>query len=526
MPRVQITYDFEAGGAIESRELPFVIGVLGEFSGNQPRPPLRDRAFINIDFDNFDHVMDGLSPHARFSIPSSPAGEQELDLVFRGMVDFEPESLINRIDALRQLGQSTDGDAQAALARYLDNILHAPEFQAVESAWRGLWYLVSGTETSAQLQIKLFDVSKRELLRDLQKSAQFDQSGLFKAVYENPYAHTGEAPFGLLIGNFSFGTAAEDVELLERLAAVASCALAPFVAAAGPEMFGLDDFKGLAQVRDWAKLFDSAESARWRGFRECEDARYVALTLPRILLRSPYGVRPGTPDEFKYEEDTGDDRYLLWGNAAFAFGACVANAFTRYGWCGAIRGFEGGGLVEGLPTWVADNEETNNGRFSVEVLINDRREKEMTDAGFLPVLQVLHSDFAVFFTAISCAKPRRFDNDLAYANSRMSCQLQYILTASRFMHYLKVMARDQIGSYVMRSDLEQMFNRWISQYICLDDQASPAIRARLPLREARVDVLEQAGQPGTYRIVLFVRPYFQLDELSISLRLVGSIGSR
>jgi type VI secretion system protein ImpC len=296
------------------------------------------------------------------------------------------------------------------------------------------------------------------------------------------------------------------------------------VAAAGPQMFGCKDFNYLAQTRDVTRVFDSTEYVKWKNFRESEDARYVALTLPRILLRSPYGIRPGTPVEFKYEEDTRGGQYLLWGNAAFAFGTCVANAFTRYGWCGAIRGLEGGGLVEGLPTWVVKDQDSEN-RRSVEVTINDRREKELSDAGFLPLVQAFHFDFPVFLSATSCARPRRYESDAANANSRLSCQLQYVLTASRFMHFLKVMARDHISSYVTRSDLERMFNLWIARYVCLDDQASPSIRAKLPLREARVDVEEDAGRPGKYRILMFVRPYFQLDELSVSLRLVGSIGS-
>jgi type VI secretion system protein ImpC len=529
-PRVHITYDVEVGGAIESRELPLVIGVLGEFSGDKQRPKLRHPKFKEVNFDNFNAVMSELCPRARFSISSSRTGELELDLVFRDIGDFEPESLISRIDALAGLRQLADADAHAALARCLDRILHAPEFQVIESAWRGLWYLVSRTETSQQLKIKLLDVSKRELQSDLQKSA-VDQSGLFKAVYEETFGVFGGAPFGLLIGNFTFDLGDSDLDLLDRLATIASRAHAPFVAAAGPGMFGVGDFQALTEFDDVTKVFDSAEYAKWRCFRESENAKYLALTLPRILLRSPYGARPSIYDDFKYQEDIDGGRHLLWGNASFVFGACVANAFTRYGWCGAIRGLEGGGLVEGLPTWIeglptwiAGKGESGSRRSCIELTISDRREKEISDTGFLPLVQIQgHADCAVFFTTTSCAKPRLYDSDVANANSRLSCQLQYILTASRFMHYLKVIVRDHIGSYVTRSELELMLNRWISRYICLDDQASPTIRTKLPLREARVEVLQDASQPGRYRVVMFLRPHFQLDELSVSLRLVGSV---
>ncbi|MBZ5658166.1 MAG: type VI secretion system contractile sheath large subunit [Acidobacteriia bacterium] len=454
---------------------------------------------------------------------SSSGGELEVDLTFSAIEDFEPDRLIDRIELLSEIAKRTDSDGPGSLNRHLDRILHAPEFQAVEAAWRGLWYLVSQTETSSQLQIKVLDASKSELLRDLQRAPEVDQSWFFKRVYEEPYGQFCAAPFALLIGDFAFSTNAEDIELLEKLGQIASLCHAPFVAGAAPGVLGLDDFRRLPQVRDVARVFDSTEYAKWRRFRQSEDARYVALTLPRILLRSPYGIRPGVAGEFQYAEDTRGDLHLLWGNAAFAFGACVANAFARYGWCAAIRGMEGGGLVEGLPTWIRHHEAEGDIRLSVEVALHDRREKELSDLGFIPLVQFKGTDSAVFYSVQSCCQPRQYAAEAANANSRLSCQLPYLLTSSRFMHYVKAMARDKMGSYATRGDWERYLNNWISRYVLVDDQASPAIRATRPLREARIDVSEDQGKPGRYRIVAYLRPHFQLDELSVSLRVVGYI---
>ena len=520
-PRVQIAYDVETGGAIELHELPLVIGVLGSFCGSsENRPRLNDRAFQRVDFDNFNAVMAELDPRARFKIPSVPSGRDlEVDLAFRAIEDFEPNRLIDHIELLGQLAESGPGSVNP----HLDRILHAPEFQAVEAAWRGLWYLVSQTETGSQLEIKVLDISKSELLHDLQHATEVDQSWLFKKVYEEPFGSFGAPPFALLVGDFAFSSALEDIRLLQKLGQIASLCHAPFVGGAAPGMLGLYDFQSLPHARDAARVFNSSEYATWRAFRESEEARYVALTLPRILLRSPYGTRPGVSGEFQYAEDTRGDCHLLWGNAALALGACVANAFARYGWCAAIRGAEGGGLVEGLPTWIRHQEDEGDVRLSVEVPLHDRREKELSDLGFIPLVQVKGTDLAVFFSVQSCCQPRRYEAESANANSRLSCQLPYLLTTSRFMHYLKAMARDCIGSYMSRSDWERMFNRWISRYVMLDDQASPSVRATRPLREARIDVSDDPGKPGRYRIVAYLRPHFQLDELSVSLRVIGYI---
>lgn len=521
-PRVQIAYDVEVGDAIESRELPFVVGILGHYSGAAGRPAFMGRTFQKIEFDNFDAVMAELKPRASFKV--SVAGvEVGIDLTFRSISEFEPESVIARLPALDSPGKPEEPGAPWTLARHLDRILHAPEFQALEAAWRGLWYFLSRTETSSQLIVRLLDVTKRELLRDLQRAPEFDQSRFFKTVYEEPYGETGSAPFGLLVGNFDFGPSPEDVELLERLGQIAGECHAPFIAAAAPDMFGIDSFRHLSVPGDLFRIFDTTSHARWKSFRQSENARYVGLALPRILLRSPYGGRPGAPGDYRHAEEIRSPENLLWGNPAFAFAACIANSFSRYGWCGAIRGIEGGGLVEGLPTWVPEADPEGEFRSGVEAMLTDRREKELSDFGFLPLVQGRHADWAVFFSACSCCVPRRFDNDAANAASRLMCQFGYVLTAARFMHYFKVMARDRIGSCQTRGELEHFLNRWVAAYVNPDDQSSPVISAKRPLREARVDVSEDPGKPGAYRVVAFLRPYFQLDDLSVSLRVVGRI---
>jgi len=400
--------------------------------------------------------------------------------------------------------------------------LHAPEFRRLEAAWRGLWYLLCQTETSSQLKIKVIDVSKKELLRDFQRASEFDQSSLFKKLYEEPYGGLGQDPFGLLIGDFEFTMHPEDVELLEKISQVAAACHAPFVAEAGPEMLGIDNFAGLEQIRDIARIYDSTQFFRWKAFRESDDSRYVALTLPHILVRSPYGLRPTTPGEFQYEEDT---RYLLWGNSAYALGVCIAEAFSGYGWCAAIRGVEGGGCVSGLPMWARDFESEGRVKSGVEILLSDRLEKELADLGFVPLVHCRGTDYAVFFSTQSCQKPRTYDSYSANVNSRLTCQLAYILTASRFAQYLKLIVRDRIGSFWSRADCERFLNSWISSYVLSDDAASQAVKANHPLREARIDVSEHPGKPGVYQAVAFLRPHFQLDELSVSLRVVVELPS-
>ena len=524
-PRVHLSYEVEVGDAVERKEVPFVIGVMSDLSGSYRESPpsrLRERKFQEIDLDNFNAILAVIQPRVKFSVASSLSSDQlEIDLQFQHIDDFEPQNILRRVEPLRELSESTpSAESQHLVWRHLDRILHAPEFRRLEAVWRGLWYLLCQIETSSRLKIKVIDVSKKELLRDLQRAPEFDQSSLFKKLCEEPYGGFGQDPFGLLIGDYEFTMGPEDVELLEKISQIAAACHAPFVAEAGPEMFGIDNFVRLEQIRDIARIYDSAQFFKWKAFRESEDSRYVALTLPHILVRSPYGLRPTTPGEFQYEEDT---RYLLWGNSAYALGVCIAEAFSKYGWCAAIQGVEGGGCVRGLPVWAQDFENGGRIKSGVEILLSDRLEKELADLGFVPLVHCKGTDYAVFFSTQSCQKPRTYDSYSANVNSRLTCQLAYVLTTSRFAQYLKVIVRDRIGSFWSRAECERFLNSWISSYVLSDDAASQAVKANYPLREARIDVSEHPGKPGVYRAVAFLRPHFQLDELSVSLRVVAEL---
>jgi type VI secretion system protein ImpC len=412
------------------------------------------------------------------------------------------------------------------LSLQLNEILHHPEFQKLEGSWRGLKHLMDHSETGVGLKIRVLNVNKKELLRDIEKAPEFDQSALFKKVYEEEYGVFGGAPFGALIGNYEFGKHPEDMALLEGISHVAAQAHAPFISAAAPDLFNLDSFTTLDAPRDLAKIFDSTEYAKWKSFRQSEDSRYVAMCLPRTLGRLPYGKETKPIDEFSYEEhvDGTDHSKYLWMNAAYSLGTCMTNSFSQFGMCVAMRGVEGGGLIEGLPT---HNFYTDEGDLALkcptEVPITDRREKELADLGFVPLVHCKGTDYAAFFSVQSCQKPKVYDLDSANANARLSAQLPYIMACSRFAHYLKAMMRDKIGSFMSREDAESFLNRWIINYVTPDDTASPAAKAQRPLRDARIDVMEVPGKPGCYRAVAFLRPHFQLDELTVSLRLVAEL---
>jgi type VI secretion system protein ImpC len=408
----------------------------------------------------------------------------------------------------------------------LNQVMHAPEFQKLEGSWRGLRYLMDNSETGTMLKIRVLNASKKDLLRDLQKAPEFDQSALFKKVYEDEYGVFGGEPFGALIGDYEFGKHPEDIELLEKVSNVAAAAHAPFLTAADASLLNLDSFTSLGQPRDLAKIYDSTEFAKWKSFRQSEDSRYVGLCVPHILMRLPYGRDTKPVDGFNYEEgvDGTDHSKYLWGNAAYALGARLTTAFAMHGWCAAIRGVEGGGLVEGLP---AHNFRTDEGDIALkcptEIAITDRREKELADLGFVPLVHCKNTDYAAFFSIQSAQKPKLYDKEAANANARLSAQLPYILAVSRFAHYLKAMMRDKIGSFMSRAECERFLNDWIMNYVTSDDMAGPTIKAKRPLRDARVEVAEVPGKPGAYRAVAFLRPHFQLDEIAVSLRLVAEL---
>ena len=417
-------------------------------------------------------------------------------------------------------------DIDRLLSAQLNVIMHTPEFQKLEGSWRGLHYLVQQSETGTMMKIRVLNVSKDDLRKDLEKAVEFDQSALFKKVYEEEYGTFGGAPYGVLLADYEFGRHPQDLSLLEKVSNVAAAAHAPFISAASPGLLGLESFTDLPNPRDLAKKFDTPDYAKWKSFREAEDSRYVGLTLPHILMRLPYGPDTVPVETFNFKEDVDgtDHSKYLWANAAYGFGARLTDAFAKYGWCAAIRGVEGGGRVDGLPTHTF---RTDDGEIALkcptEIAITDRREKELSDLGLIPLVHCKGTDYAAFFAAQSCQKAKKYDTDAANANARLSTQLQYMMAMSRFAHYLKSIMRDKIGSFMTRKDCEDFLNRWITKYVVSTEDAGQEIKARFPLKEARVEVAEVPGKPGVYKAIAFLKPHFQLDELTVSLRLVAEL---
>ena len=469
-------------------------------------------------------LLDQIVEQGRFG-KEAEARERGRDLIKEFVAQVLDGSMIVAKDAEMMINARI-AQIDHLLSLQLNEIIHHPQFQKLEGTWRGLKYLMDNCESGASIKVRVLNVNKKELLRDIERAPEFDQSALFKKVYEEEYGVFGGAPFGALVGDYEFGKHPEDMALLEGISHVAAQAHAPFVAAASPEMLNLESFTALDAPRDLARIFESTEFAKWKSFRQSEDARYVALALPHVLGRVPYGKDTKPIDEFRYEEavDGSDHSKYLWMNAAYTVAARMTESFSLYGMCVAMRGVEGGGLVEGLPTHSFKTDEGDIAtKCPTETPITDRREKELADLGFLPLVHCKGTDYAAFFSVQSCQKPKLYDSDSANANARLATQLPYIMAVSRFAHYLKSMMRDKIGSFMARGEAEEFLNRWIKQYVTENDNASPESKAKRPLREARIDVTEVAGKPGVYRAVAFLRPHFQLDELTVSLRLVAEL---
>jgi len=420
-----------------------------------------------------------------------------------------------------------------AVSKQLAAIMHAPKLQQLEGTWRGLHHLVMNTETSAMLRLRVINCSKRELFKDLDRAVEFDQSQAFKKLYENEFGTPGGEPYGALIGDYEFTNHPEDIDLLSKMSNVAAAAFCPFITSASPQLFGFESYTELSKPRDLEKIFDTVEYTKWKSFRESEDSRFVTLTMPRVLARLPYGSMTMPVDEFDYEEGELDARgkpkpmaheNYCWMNAAYVLGARLTDAFAKYGFCVAIRGAEGGGKVEGLPAHVFISDDGDPDlKCPTEIGITDRREAEMSKLGFLPLCHYKNTDYAVFFGAQTAQKPKKYDRPEATANAAISARLPYLMATSRFAHYLKVIGRDKIGSFMEVEDCQKWLERWIANYISADPKPSEDVKARYPLREAKIEVREVPGQPGTYNAIAWLRPWLQLEELTTSMRLVARI---
>jgi type VI secretion system protein ImpC len=424
----------------------------------------------------------------------------------------------------------------ATLSNQLNEIVHDPRFLTLEGSWRGLHYLVQNSETGTNLKIRVVNASKRELHRDLTRAVEFDQSLLFRKIYENEFGTPGGEPYGALIGDYEWTNHPEDIEALRLISNVSAAAFAPFISAASASLMGFENWSDLARPRDLAKIFDTIEYVKWRGFRDSEDSRFVALTMPHVLARLPYGERTRPIDEFVYEEAPIDgdgsaramthDHYC-WMNASYVMATRLTDAFAKFGFCTAIRGAENGGKVDNLPQHIFKSDDGDlDSKCPTEVGITDRREYELSSLGFLPLCHYKNQDYAVFFGAQTAQKAKEYDKPEATANARISARLPYIMATSRFAHYLKVMARDKIGGFMEVDECERWLNNWIRNYVNANEGAGPDSKARYPLREARVQVQEVPGRPGAYNAVAYMRPWLQLEELTTSLRMVARIPER
>ncbi|MCE9660239.1 MAG: type VI secretion system contractile sheath large subunit [Burkholderiales bacterium] len=433
-------------------------------------------------------------------------------------------------DAVRTI-EAMIGALDKKLTEQVNKIIHHEDFQKLESAWRGLHYLVNNTETDEQLKIRVMNVSKQELGKTLKryKGTAWDQSPLFKKLYEEEYGQFGGEPYGALVGDYHFDHTPPDVELLGELSKLAASAHAPFITGAAPSVMQMESWQELANPRDLTKIFTTPEYAAWRSLRESDDARYLAMCMPRFLARLPYGAKTSPVDEFDFEEDTAGATHAKysWANAAYAMAVNVNRSFKQYGWCSRIRGIESGGAVENLPTHSFPSDDGGiDMKCPTEIAISDRREAELSKNGFLSMIHRKNSDFAAFISGQSLQKPQEYDDPDATANAALAARLPYLFACNRFAHYLKCIVRDKVGSFRSREAMQNWLNEWILNYVDGDpSNSSEDTKARRPLAAAQVEVEEVEGAPGYYQSKFYLKPHYQLEGLTVSLRLVSKLPS-
>ena len=459
-----------------------------------------------------------------------PKSDQARSAVEQAVQTLAQQALANTAlvsgDSLRSI-EAMIAALDAKLTEQVNVIMHHEDFQKLESAWRGLHHLVNNTETDEFLKIRVMNISKKDLGRTLKKfrGTAWDQSPIFKQVYEQEYGQFGGEPYGVLVGDFEFDHGPQDVQLLGDIAQIAAAAHTPFISAAAPTVMGMDSWNELANPRDLTKIFGTPEYAAWRSLRESEDSRYIGLAMPRFLSRLPYGAKTDPVDEFHFEEDVegADSSKFCWANAAYAMATNITRSFKLYGWCSRIRGIESGGAVEGLPAYSFPTDDGGVAmKCPTEIAISDRREAELAKNGFMPLIHKKNSDFAAFIGAQSLQKPQEYDDPAATANANLSARLPYLFASCRFAHYLKCMVRDKIGSTMSRDQLENWLTNWILQYVGPDD-APESYKATHPLSEAKVVLEANEENPGYYSAKFFLKPHYQLEGLTVSLRLVSRV---
>jgi len=417
------------------------------------------------------------------------------------------------------------------LSEQINLILHQDDFKNLEGSWRGLHYLVNNTETGENLKIRVMNISKKEVSKTLKKfkGTAWDQSPLFKKLYEEEFGMPGGQPFGCLMGDYYFDHSAPDVEMLTGIAQISAASHAPFISAAAPSLLNMETWQELANPRDLAKIFGTPEYAAWKSLRQSEDSRYLGLTMPRVLARLPYGAKTSPVDEFAFEEDTAgaDHTKYTWTNAAYSMATNITRSFKLYGWCARIRGAESGGMVEGLPVHSFPTDDGGvDMKCPTEIGITDRRESELANCGMMPISHWKNTDYAVFVGAQSLQKPQEYDDADATANANLAARLPYLFATCRFAHFLKCMVRDKVGGFSSREGLQDWLNKWISRYVDSNPTSTDEVKARFPLSSAEVVVEEVEGNPGYYTSKFFLKPHYQLEGLTVSLRLVSKLPSQ
>ncbi|MCL4221608.1 MAG: type VI secretion system contractile sheath large subunit [Phycisphaerales bacterium] len=464
-----------------------------------------------------------------------PKSDRQREAIEEGVQTLAAQALSNTAlvsdDVIKTI-ESMIAELDRKLSEQINLILHHPDFQALEGTWRGLHHLVSNTETDEMLKIRVLNISKKDLGKTIKKfkGTAWDQSPLFKKMYEEEFGTPGGEPYGCLVGDYHFDHSPPDVEILTGMAQIAAAAHAPFIAGADPKVMNMDSWQELSNPRDLTKIFGSAEYAPWRSLRESEDSKYIGLAMPRFLSRLPYGSKTAPVEEFAFEEDTegADHSKYTWANSSFAMAVNINKAFKMYGWCSRIRGVESGGMVEGLPchTFPTDDGGVDM-KCPTEIAITDRREAELAKNGFMPLSHWKNTDYAVFVGAQSLHKPAEYSDPDATANANLGARLPYLFATCRFAHFLKCIVRDKIGSFKERADMERWLNNWIMQYVEPDPaNATEEAKARRPLAAAEVVVEEVEGNPGYYSSKFFLRPHYQLEGLTVSLRLVSKLPSQ
>ncbi|HEC1791483.1 type VI secretion system contractile sheath large subunit [Campylobacter sp. LMG 7929] len=414
------------------------------------------------------------------------------------------------------------------LSKQMDEILHNEEFQKLESTWRGLFFLVERTDFNENIKINLFDITKEEVLEDFENNPDITQSVVYKNIYSSEYGQFGGEPVGAIIGDYQLSTTSPDMTFLNKMSSIAAMSHSPFLTSLGPKFFGLENYSELANIQDLQSLLEGPQYTRWRTFRENEDSKYTGLMVTRFLTRSPYDSEENPIKSFNYKENVhASHNHLLWGNSAYAFATRLTESFAKYRWCGSIIGPKSGGSVKDLPTYYYENFGNLKAKIPTEVLITDRREYELAENGFITLTLRRDTNNAAFFSANSALKPKIFPNTPegkeAETNYRLGTQLPYVFLISRLAHYLKVLQREEIGSWKERSDIENGLNEWVRQYISDQENPPAEVRSRRPFRGAQVKVDNIPGEPGWYKIGLSVRPHFKYMGGNFELSLVGKL---